>query len=857
MTFTLTFKTIADATGITALAGGLKNVETQAKETAAAVNSANNASGGGAAAERDAAIQARALVLQREKGLTAENSLRIAQRQIVAEEAQVAALAKQAALRAENLAAQEAQAAVSGSAGGNLASATSLLAGPVGIAATVAYGLYNIIASASDASLQLARDIEKGTEELEKQVTQWIHLAEAARTTADVANVGEKVATGLEAASAKLSKLQQQFQDLGPLQKLWGFLNTPIGDASGLQKSIDAQKDLVQETLKAGAKGLQIAQDAKATWDSVQFMPLIQAVDVYTQKLERLKADRAAINPFAPDALRSATELDQKIVVAEADLKKLTDQQQRLARESENLALAIKKADFSQLDPQNKLAAANADMAVINERMRALGIEVETPNELLELMKGKTEAEQQEVLKLAGDWRQVIAEMGQASAAISNLAAQRQGFEDKLNLINAQASGSREEIYKAEWGKRYNEVLHERERLGKDISADLINQDVYNEKLAKENVKALAEQDRDTKKIGSSTREVSQEKSRLTLIEQGYNTEIERTKLLEEAGLISAGEAQRRKAQATAAYIVELQRAREELLQLIAKEEALGHTGGADQLRQKYEQLTNAILKAKIAAQGQDTSFFGQIRGQLKQLVSDWGNAGKQMAGFLTGTLNTAVNSTSQAITGLIFRTKNWKQAFAQAAQSIVGNLIQILLQMTIGKAIGSVLSKLNVTEQTAAGAAIASANAPAAAATSIASYGGSAVAGGAAAAVAIASIIGALVGGFEQGGWTGGEEGKPAGIVHGKEVVFPAQRVRDFGRDFLVNMAVGSLSRPNYHNGGGSGFGGGSAPGKQEVHVFNFTNPDQLRDAVLKSDAAQKIIIDTVNGRRIDLGLS
>src|SRR4029077_19533826 len=127
------------------------------------------------------------------------------------------------------------------------------------------------------------------------------------------------------------------------------------------------------------------------------------------------------------------------------------------------------------------------------------------------------------------------------------------------------------------------------------------------------------------------------------------------------------------------------------------------------------------------------------------------------IANAITSTIGTAINGVSSALTGLIFHTKNWGQAFLQAAQSIVQSLIQIGLQMLAQKLLGSLLTSSTVGEQTTAGAAVTTAWSPAAAATSIGSFGVSASTGMTIALAAIAAIMGALGGGGGFGAQEGG----------------------------------------------------------------------------------------------------
>lgn len=863
--FTLTFKTIADATGLTVLIGGLKGVENQAKETAAAVNSANNASGGGANAERDAAIQARALVLQRERGLTAEQSVVWATNELRAQEKILGTLAEQAAVRAKNLAAQEAQtAAASGAAAG----AGSLLMGPVGIAAAAAYGLYNFISTAADESLRMAQEMAHQSAELEKQVGLWVRMAEGARTYSDIVRVGEKAESGIEAQIAKLNSMKEAtrgwFETLS--HGVASLLSSVTGEQFGTARdeATAQQEERVKQALLGAKTARQIAEDAKATFDAAQLKPLGWAIDEYTQKIAALKAQQAAIDPNRSFAdLQHYNELDHKIELAGADLEKLLDKQRRLARETENLAAAIEKADFEKLDSDDKVQSLNEKLAETRHNLHELGIEAETPKEAMAQMEGRTDAAAEAARKLVGIWLSVGNAVAQAVAQAAQMASARSALEDKLNVLNAQAFGTRDEAYKAEWGQRYNQILKEREKIGADISGEEINAQIYAEKRSAERLKEWRQEDSEAKKASSSTKAANQElvagKYELTSVETTYRNQLEQTKLLEEAGYITSDQAQQRNIRSTQAYLAELKRVQDELPSLIAKLEAMGNTKGAEQLKHQLEEIANASLRAQITLQ--NSSGIGSMITQVRQLAAEWGNTAKQMGSFLTGSLNTAINSTSQAITGLIFGTKNWKQAFAQAAQSIVNDLIRVVLQMTIGKAIGSILTKANAQEQTQAGAQIAAAHAPAAAATSISSWGGAAVAGAAAAAIAIAAIIGALAGGFEQGGFTGGHEGQVAGFVHGEEVVFPAPRVRELGRDWLVDMAVGSLSKPGYAQGGfvgnAGGTGGRAGAGGFYGNVILVADIKAAAREAMKEDYGKAIILDAVTGARIQLGMS
>jgi hypothetical protein len=199
----------------------------------------------------------------------------------------------------------------------------------------------------------------------------------------------------------------------------------------------------------------------------------------------------------------------------------------------------------------------------------------------------------------------------------------------------------------------------------------------------------------------------------------------------------------------------------------------------------------------------QTSKFGGALRSELTGWANSFGTTAHQVAGIITGTLNTAIQGTSQALTGLIFGTQNWRQAFASAAQSIVGNIIQIALQWIISRTIMAALNRAFGATDAAATSAqatgAAAAWAPAAVAASIASYGAAAGVGLAAYVAAIvsgeATTIGLAAGGgaagFKKGGFTGaGGEDEIAGPAHKGEFIFTHDQTRNVGIENLAAMA-------------------------------------------------------------------
>lgn len=366
-------------------------------------------------------------------------------------------------------------------------------------------------------------------------------------------------------------------------------------------------------------------------------------------------------------------------------------------------------------------------------------------------------------------------------------------------------------------------------------------------------------------------------KFQLTEAEQNYKTALEETKLVEDAGMISHDEATRRNIQATKDYIAQLEKIKSALPELISRFQAMGNIKGVAELKTELGQVTNKLLEAKIALQGQ--TFFGQILTQTRQLANEWGNLGKQIGGFLTQQFQNFASGASAAITSLIFRTGNWRQAILQLGQSFVQSLLQMVIQWVLSRTIMSALNKaFGAADQAAAAAqasAAAAAWAPAATAASIASYG---VASGlgltaylAAIAAGTAGTVGAAAGGggLAEGGRIPGAPSHVDNIwspMATGEAVISARNVQRFdarlGRGFVDSLIVGKVPGSGLAGGGRvndsaafSQFLSGGGKGNGDLHVFVYQNADDLRRAVLHSDASKKVIVDAVRGKRLEIG--
>jgi hypothetical protein len=350
---------------------------------------------------------------------------------------------------------------------------------------------------------------------------------------------------------------------------------------------------------------------------------------------------------------------------------------------------------------------------------------------------------------IAGTLAELPGHLAAANAEVQKLL-------DAESVARAYAFGTEGDIAKAEWGQKYNRILEDRKKLGLDISADTINELVYEQVHGAERKRDLADEASATEKVASAQKDVTdftrEQSLLLTQIRNAQST-------------ISANPflgADDKAALSMPLIVSEIGTLNQE----IQKGQSLMSGGTLDPA--SYDRVAQEVdnLKTKVTQLGfqlQTLSFGGGFKAEMVEWANSFGTASKQAAGALTSTLGTAIGSTSQALTGLIFHTGNWRQTFAQAAQSIVSNLLRIALQFVVSRLIMSAVNKASgATDAAAASANAASAAvawAPAATSASIATYGTASGTGLtaflAALAAGIAGAAGSVVGG--SGGFAAG----------------------------------------------------------------------------------------------------
>lgn len=234
----------------------------------------------------------------------------------------------------------------------------------------------------------------------------------------------------------------------------------------------------------------------------------------------------------------------------------------------------------------------------------------------------------------------------------------------------------------------------------------------------------------------------------------------------------------------------------------------------ADEIKAQSEY--NALLKEQYNLQMQvkaiqeSQTFAGRMGSNIRALIDEWENFGKNFADVATNGIKRSIDAVSESITNAIMGVRSWGQAFAQVGTAIIGDIIRITVQwiasQTIMAALSKIFSKKAVSGISEPAAQAAVSWGPAATAASIATLGSAAgiglgamvaaLAAGTAVASAASSVAGSGGGLFASGGYTGGGSPvAPAGIVHGREFVIPAGPTADFGVPFFEAIRRGQLT--------------------------------------------------------------
>ena len=692
----------------------------------------------------------------------------------VAEQAQIAALISGTKVEAAGLATnfgmagvnlarakQEAIVLMREIAAGNIrASTLSSLLGSMGTAFTIsgiaAYSLYQILDSAAHKSLLLAQETRKQTDELVRQLTTWNELAQAASDFGDVIKLGEKIEPELTKASQKLEEFRNK--ELGAFKLLADSIASQWSGIPGYgPHPFQEGKDKQTDSQASALRSLTV--EAAAWIETAQ-----QAADAW-QNLKLGPLDDAITKQGA-----LVDEAKAKYAALGAEVHKLA------VGNLDDTGTAKLVADLKKLDETGK------------------NIELQTKR-LDELTKTATKLST-ETDKVAEALKKI--DLGELNnpQKLEDFSTQILGIQARLLELGVAAESPNEALEKS-----------------KTITAE-VRQEVI--KLIAEWAKLLG--------LIVQTNQAEEDDARKAKIEainvmlREHATLLmkirEQQQLINANPFLSADDKQKLTAVSMIAELAELKAA-------IADTEKELSKIGLDPAKQaqlqadlKKDQFEFKLLTEKVRGM----SFGGQIGADLVTWVNSFGTAAHQVAGIITNVLGTAIDGIAQATTGLILGTESYKQAWNQAAASVIQSIVKVVVQFIAGQiamfVIRQIFGKQEQTTANQAAVESAAAWAPAAISASIASEGSAAGLGvaayiaalavGDAAAIGIASAgagAGGGGGGYKKGGYTGaGHEDEIAGPAHKGEFYFSKSETESIG---LRNLYAMKHAAPHFGDGG------------------------------------------------------
>lgn len=800
--FEILLKTTADTSGIAQVKAQIAELQAQAAETSAAISGSIAGQG-----ETKVAFDQASFTTQLEREASIRQAMLATTKEIsVAQAAQV----ESSALIGINFSKARQEAVVLGReiATGNVrASTMGSLLGSFGTSLTIAaiagYAVVEAIKRSGEEQQKVRDELDASSKQLDTQIKQWDELAEHATKFVDVVSIGEKGIAEMTRLMGELDKAEKS--TLGTLDKI-ALGSERARKTPGLFREGAPPIDPNAETGAEQARLVNILKAAQGAERGIQATK--DATDAADKSTKAWEADLA----LPPDQA-----LDKYTA-------KLKDAQQETD---------VAKAKRDQLLSTPLPAEANAAAALVKQQNEA--------NDALE---------------------KTVRNLEQAQVSVAVLTKRQQEHADAVQkvkdatvLLNAEADRNPELAILEKVRQKYDEVYKAQLRAFSPPVEAKAEATAESEALRRQLQTQL-----DIKNAAAGTRQEHQGIAAELGLER---LELEKIKgdmqAIEQNPFLTLD-------QKNTALTQQIPQAIEKIKADIAGMKTQQANTALDpaewvRLQGLIQRGEQEIAKFKIQLQ-LAASPMKQFQASLVAWVNQFGTVAQQAANIITSTLGTAINGISSAITGLIFKTQTWGQAFAQIAQSIVGNIIQIFLQLIESQIaawiVGLVIGESSTKVANKQAVTLAASWAPAAALASTATEGGAAIAGDAAvklamfSTVATATALAAGGGSYAIGGYTG-ERG---GLVHPHEFVYDAETVRRGGGPIAFENLRVAINQPNFGKvSAAPARGGKSLGGGKEIHIYNFTDRRELFEAYRNDSASEKHIIDTVNRKSYMIG--
>ncbi|HXG46253.1 MAG TPA: hypothetical protein VNO52_01415 [Methylomirabilota bacterium] len=284
---------------------------------------------------------------------------------------------------------------------------------------------------------------------------------------------------------------------------------------------------------------------------------------------------------------------------------------------------------------------------------------------------------------------------------------------------------------------------------------------------------------------------------------------------------------------------------------------------GLEGQRQRTELVAElGLVQQQIAEIQAKSNVFAQIEIAASAIEERIGTLAQQIGRTFTSVIGSAIDGIATSIEGLITGTMTWGEALRNIGVSIVQGIIQAFARMVAEWVVAHVLMKgvllafhafgLGLkAKETAATIGAESEKTPVLAVNAglanTSSFGAASVIG----LALLLAMIAALAASFAEGGYTGpGGKYQVAGVVHAGEYVLPA--------DVVSRVGLGPLEALRTSR-GDSAFTSTASPvasaARPEVHVGVLNSREEAK-RFLESTEGERMILDVVQRRRIDLGL-
>jgi hypothetical protein len=337
-------------------------------------------------------------------------------------------------------------------------------------ASFAAFALVNLLVKQYQQQKQVTDELEAQIDGLEKQKAKWGELVAVAGEYKDVVAIDAQVARDLEKVGDTLDTLNAKFLKYREgLAKYGPDVNAGDPFAAGApaeDSDIQTAKKAIVETLTLRQKDHAEALKNAADWQNIQTEPYQQQLVAVGAKLDDLKGKRAdlektiskGLDPSASatqvseanKALTQLTRINSEELVWQQRINQAGTATDALDQKTLKLAQDIRDASFKDLDPDERLKAIGGDVENVQQKLREMGIEAQSPADAIEQLQKNSKAWDDEQTKgihaLIELWRTLLGIIKQTEKEQDDAAGK--AVRDRINASLREQSNLLENIHR-------------------------------------------------------------------------------------------------------------------------------------------------------------------------------------------------------------------------------------------------------------------------------------------------------------------------------------------------------------------------------------------------------------------------